>query len=94
MGQTQASNLHNVTEAPDALTARERRHPMQSPSVTPVTPERLIARHVEDARRDLAVGRERLKDARRRVVQLEEALVNWERLAGELHRGRKFTPPT
>ncbi|MGZ4689187.1 MAG: hypothetical protein ACXVKA_04430 [Acidimicrobiia bacterium] len=58
-----------------------------------VSPERLIERHVEDARRQLAEGRERLKAARRRVVQLEEALENWERLRIEMHEGRMRRVP-
>lgn len=66
----------------------ERRHPETSESVSP---ELLIARHVESARQQLAEGRERLKLARRRVVQLEDALTSWERLAGEL-RASKSRP--
>jgi hypothetical protein len=53
-----------------------------------VSPELLIGRHVENARRQLADGRERLKGARRRVVQLEDALCGWERLAGEMRAMR------
>jgi hypothetical protein len=53
-----------------------------------VSPEDLIRRHVEDARVQLAEGRERLKAARRRVVQLEDALCHWERLAGEMRAMR------
>jgi hypothetical protein len=56
-----------------------------------VSPELLIARHIENARQQLLEGRERLKQARRRVVQLEEALSSWERLAGEL-RATKDRP--
>jgi phage shock protein A len=65
---------------------RERRRTAEPP---PSSPERLIERHVEDARRQLAEGREQLKQARRRVVQLEDAVANWERLAGELRAGRR-----
>jgi hypothetical protein len=68
----------NVTPRP---VAQERR---QNASPGSVTPEDLVARHVVNARGQLAAGRERLKGARRRVVNLEDALVNWERLAGEL----------
>jgi len=57
------------------------RHPAP-PEV--VTPEALVQRHVENARLQLADGRENLKRARRRVVQLEEAVVSWERLLSEL----------
>ncbi len=66
-------------------TVPERRH-----LVTPesVSPEELIARHIENARERLADGRERLKAARRRVVQLEDALISWERLAGEMRAVR------
>lgn len=60
---------------------RERHQPDSGPSVSP---ELMIGRHVENARRQLDEARERLKAARRRVVQLEDALTNWERLSGEL----------
>jgi hypothetical protein len=56
-----------------------------------VSPEVLIGRHVENARHQLAEGRERLKAARRRVVQLEDALTNWERFAGEMRAMRAGT---
>ena len=49
-------------------------------------PEVLVERHVENARRQLAEARERLKAARRRVVQLEDAVGNWERFAAELRQ--------
>jgi hypothetical protein len=67
------------------LSRRERRQTLSPGSVGP---EELIAHHVENARSQLADGRERLKGARRRVVQLEDALVSWERLAGELRAVR------
>ena len=57
-----------------------------------VSPEALIERHVEGARRQLAEARERLKAARRRVVQLEDALCNWERFAAELRQDRGAGP--
>ena len=49
----------------------------------PVSPEALVARHIENARRQLAEARENLKASRRRVVQLEDALCNWERFAAD-----------
>ena len=49
-----------------------------------MSPETLIQRHVDSARRQLAEAREQLKAARRRVVQLEDALCNWERFAAEV----------
>ena len=58
----------------------------------PVSPEALIARHVENARRQLAEARENLKASRRRVVQLEDALCNWERLAADMRRTRGDDP--
>ncbi len=68
----------------------------QSGAPESVTPEALIARHVENARRQLAEARENLKSSRRRVVQLEDALCNWERFAAELRRarGNGQNPPT
>jgi len=48
------------------------------------TPERLIARHIEEARQQLTAARERLKVDRRRVTELEDAVSNWERLAHEM----------
>jgi hypothetical protein len=71
----QAPTVTDPTVSPD------RRQTASSPSVSP---EVLVERHVENARRQLAEARERLKGARRRVVQLEDALANWERFAGEL----------
>jgi hypothetical protein len=72
-----------------------RSHPVrnrrQTETPAPVSPELLIGRHVENARQQLVDGRERLKVARRRVVQLEDALSGWERLAGEL-RATKDRP--
>jgi len=56
------------------------------------TPERLIARHIEDARQQLTHARERLKFDRRRVTELEDAVSNWERLAAEMRaRGSGLT---
>jgi hypothetical protein len=46
-----------------------------------ISTDALIRRHVENARAQLAEARERLKAARRRVVQLEDAVANWELLA-------------
>jgi hypothetical protein len=74
-----------------AAPAHERR---QTAASATVTPEALVERHVENARRQLADARERLKGARRRVVQLEDALGNWERFAAEVRRAaEKRTPP-
>jgi len=70
-------------EAEDRLNDESAR---EGPST--VSPEALIERHVENARHQLADGRERLKAARRRVVQLEEAVHNWERLAAEMRANR------
>jgi hypothetical protein len=81
---TVSSNGHSAIVPSDASTA-ERRKTTASPTVSP---EALIARHIESARRQLADARENLKAARRRVVQLEDALCNWERFAEELRRGR------
>jgi len=52
------------------------------------TPERLIARHIEEARLQLTHARERLKFDRRRVTELEDAVSNWERLAAEMRATR------
>jgi hypothetical protein len=81
---TMSNNGHTAAVQGDALTA-ERRKTVASQTVSP---EALIARHVDSARRQLADARENLKAARRRVVQLEDALCNWERFAQELRRGR------
>jgi hypothetical protein len=70
----------------DPTVSPERRQTASSPSISP---EVLVERHVENARRQLAEARERLKGARRRVVQLEDALANWERFAAELGHGRE-----
>lgn len=66
----------------DALITDRRMQPAfdrEAPS-----PERLLANQIEATRVQLDEARGRLKDARRRVVQLEEALTHWERLATEL----------
>ena len=59
-------------------------HRSETELPTSVSPELLVARHVEDARRQLTLAREQLKGARRRVVQLEDAVTSWERLAHEV----------
>jgi hypothetical protein len=87
MSQTTIStNGHgHHSEAPtSASTGPERRQTVVPDSVSPET---LIERHVDSARRQLLDARENLKAARRRVVQLEDALCNWERFAAELRRG-------
>jgi hypothetical protein len=83
MSQTTiSSNGHGPSVRSDAPTA-ERRKTTASPTVSPAA---LIDRHIDGARRQLADARESLKAARRRVVQLEDALCNWERFAQELRR--------
>lgn len=85
------SNGQSSGPLSDAAPAHERR---QTPASPTVSPEALVERHVENARRQLADARERLKGARRRVVQLEDALGNWERFAAEVRRAaEKRTPP-
>ncbi len=68
------------------MSTKVRPHPDEDRDAPPepVSPENLVARHIENARDQLAVGREHLKRARRRVVQLEDALGNWERLGAEV----------
>jgi hypothetical protein len=80
---TISTNGHGTTASTPSVIGPERRRTATSEAVSP---EALIERHVEGARRQLAEARERLKAARRRVVQLEDALCNWERLAAELRR--------
>jgi hypothetical protein len=75
--ETGTSLDHEAAPSPD------RRQTATPPSVRP---EVLVERHVENARRQLADARERLKAARRRVVQLEDAVGNWERFAAELRQ--------
>jgi hypothetical protein len=89
---TMSNNGHAAAGQSDALTAERRK------SVAPqaLSPEALIARHVDSARRQLADARENLKAARRRVVQLEDALCNWERFAQELRSecGQRASGPS
>jgi uncharacterized membrane protein YccC len=80
-----SSNGHRTATRPEPTVTSERRRTVAPESVSP---EALIARHVENARRQLAEARENLKASRRRVVQLEDALCNWERFAAELRRVR------
>ena len=79
------SNGHGDGPAPlrEEAPSPDRRQTAAPPSVRP---EVLVERHVENARRQLAEARERLKAARRRVVQLEDAVGNWERFAAELRQ--------
>jgi hypothetical protein len=70
---------HSITTPP--LVAAERRQALGDDGVSPET---LVQRHVDSARRQLAEAREQLKAARRRVVQLEDAVGNWERFAAEV----------
>lgn len=78
---TISSNGHHGTDSPSASIGPERRTTAAPGSASPET---LIERQVRSARRQLADARESLKAARRRVVQLEDALCNWERFAAEL----------
>jgi hypothetical protein len=90
MSQTAiSSNGHSTPVRNEATDGPERR---QTAAPDSVSPEALIQRHVENARRQLAEARENLKAARRRVVQLEDALCNWERFAAELRRERGGRP--
>jgi hypothetical protein len=84
-----ALNLNHRADAPASTTAGgDRRHRPLPASPAP-SPERLVVHQVEAARAQLAEARERLKAARRRVVELEDAVRNWEELANEvLRRGR------
>jgi hypothetical protein len=86
---TTNSNGHSAPAESDTVTAERR----QTPTSHSVSPEVLIERHVENARRQLADARETLKAARRRVVQLEDALGSWERFAAELRRGQALALP-
>jgi hypothetical protein len=86
---TLSPNGHSDTASTPKVIGPERRQAVSSEAVTP---EALIERHVDSARRQLAEARERLKAARRRVVQLEDALCNWERFAAELRRGSGTHP--
>jgi hypothetical protein len=79
-----STNGHQSADPRPAPVGPERR---QTAVPEAVSPEALIERHVDNARRQLADARENLKAARRRVVQLEDALCNWERFATELRRG-------
>jgi TolA-binding protein len=76
---TISTNGHTITTPP--MVAAERR---QTVGDDGVSPETLVQRHVDSARRQLAEAREQLKAARRRVVQLEDAVGNWERFATEV----------
>lgn len=85
------SNDRSTSLAPEEAPSPDRRQTAAPPSVQP---EVLVERHVENARRQLADARERLKAARRRVVQLEDAVGNWERFAAELRQSYgNGTPP-
>jgi uncharacterized membrane protein YccC len=75
---------NGATRAP----GRERRvQPL--PATPTASPERLVVHQVEQARAQLADARERLKAARRRVVELEDAVANWEEFANEVLRRRR-----
>jgi hypothetical protein len=89
MSQTAISTNGHGTVRSDQPPIAERRHTVVP---DPVSPEALVARHIENARRQLAEARENLKASRRRVVQLEDALCNWERFAAEMRRMRGGDP--
>ena len=76
---TISSNGHALPTPP--IVAAERRQTVDDGGVSPET---LVQRHVDSARRQLAGAREALKAARRRVVQLEDAVGNWEHFAAEV----------
>jgi hypothetical protein len=81
----------NSTESdptsPAGLTRDRRLRPL--PDMPAASAERIIVHQVEQARIQLAEARDRLKAARRRVVELEDAVKNWEEFANEvLRRGR------
>jgi hypothetical protein len=86
MSQTTISSNGHRNPAPTSESVIAERRLTSAPES--VSPEDLIQRHVENARRQLADARENLKASRRRVVQLEDALCNWERFAAELRRER------
>jgi hypothetical protein len=89
---TMSPNGHTTPNSPRATVTTEAPVPSerrQSAGSPAVSPEDLVQRHVDDARRQLAEARERLKAARRRVVQLEDAVCNWERFAAELREGHQ-----
>lgn len=53
-----------------------------------LSPEHLILHQIQQTRRQLTEARERLKAARKRVVQLEDAVSNWEQIAGQFWQRR------
>ena len=55
----------------------------QRNAVDSLSPSDLITRHLENAHKQLDTAREQLRQARRRVVQLEEAVTNWDQLRQE-----------
>lgn len=52
--------------------------------VAELSPECVLANQIDATRDQLADAREMLKSARRRVVQMEEAVANWDHIACEL----------
>lgn len=84
-----ALNLNHHADAPTSTTVGSDRRHRPLPTSPAPSPERLVVHQVEAARAQLAEARERLKAARRRVVELEDAVRNWEEMANEvLRRGR------
>jgi hypothetical protein len=70
--------------APDAGTSKERRRFARLGNSVPVPV--LVDQSLRSAELQLLDAREALKDARRRVVQLEDALEGWRRLRDEMVR--------
>jgi hypothetical protein len=77
-------NGHHTPIRSDDVLSSERR--LSTPRRT-LSPEQLLARQIEAARRQLADARDDLKQSRMRVVELEEAVSNWESFAADLRRG-------
>ena len=66
-----------------SISVLDRRAPRQSPSATPLE---LVESHVKSAEWQLAVAREGLIEARRRVGALQDAVQNWQDFARMLGR--------
>jgi hypothetical protein len=77
-------NGHHTPIRSDDVLSGERR--LAAPK-RPLSPEELLERQIDAARGQLSDARDDLKASRMRVVELEEALANWESFAAELRRG-------
>jgi hypothetical protein len=75
---------HTPIRSEDVLSGERR---LDTPR-RPLSPEQLLARQIDAARRQLADAREDLKQGRMRVVELEEAVSNWESFAQDLRRAQ------